>query len=322
MKNFKIFKPILCLLLIFSLSLSLFGCVLNDVEDDPIESGTDTKADTETYIPDHIKYDKVKDYSIIEVDGGYRLVFDDPWIYSGIGVPYTGFVINSWEEFSERLLNGELTFDEKVSIYETFRKDDKGYILFNPYVSYQFSHPMASRISLTNFYHGTTYTASVIFKEEGIFPCFFILHDYAYIKSRQLHRKIFDMLEKDAENIEYEQELPNGGKMVCYNKTITKEPYYYGGENTSSEVEKYILSDGFKKFLVTKKYIYTDSNNDTEHNKLVYIDIYGTTNDNLYFFIDFSSYIDIDDYEFPQEVVTDEFLFGFNVEVIDNAQTV
>ena len=319
MKNFKIFKPILCLLLIVSLSLSLFGCVLNDVEDDTIESGTDTKGATETYIPDHIKYDKVKDYSIIEVDGGYRLVFDDPWIYSGIGVPYTGFVINSWEEFSERLLNGELTFDEKVSIYETFPKDDKGYILFNPYVSYQFSHPMASRISLTCFYHGTTYTASVIFKEERLFPCFFTLHDYAYIKPREQYRKIFDMLEEDAENIEYEQELPNGGKIVCYNKTITNEPYFYGEENTSSEVEKYILSDGFKKILVTKKYIYTDSNNDTEHNKLVYVDIYGITNDNLYFVIDFSLYIDIDDYEYPQEVVTDEFLFGFNVEIVERS---
>lgn len=313
----KKYKKILLFFIIFSVLITSSSC--NNVID--IEE-SNTKAATETYIPIHIKYDKVKDYSIIKVDGGYRLVFDNPSIYDGIGVPYRGFVINSWEEFSERLLNGELTFDEKVSIYESFSKDADGYILFDPYASYQFFHPMAVDVSLTNFYHGASYRATLSFKEERLFPCFFILRDYAYIKPREQYRKIFDMLEKDAENIEYEQELPNGGKIVCYNKTITREPYFYDGEQTSSEVEKYILSDGFKKILVTKNYIYTDSNNDTEHNKLVYIDIHGITNDNLYFFIDFSSHhIDIDDYEYPQEVVTDEFLFGFNVEVIDNSQT-
>lgn len=300
MKN-NFTKIILSLFLVFSIAGTLFSCDTVEVKE--------TESDIE--ISNRIKYDKVKDYKIIETEKGYRLVFDEPSRYSGVGVSYAGFVINSWEEFSERLLVGELTFNEKVSIYETFSKDDDGYIIFDPYISYCFSHPMAVDISLVNFYHGSTYIATLSFEEECILPCTFLLHDYSYIKSR--YEDVFDMLKEDEQNIEYEEEMSNGKKIVCYNKTITKK------SSSNMSTEQYILSDGMKKIFVTKRYDYSDRINYTEDKKLVYIDVYGITNDDLYFSINFSNYVGIEDYdyEYPEEALTDEFLFGFDIEKIE-----
>ena len=75
MKNFKIFKPILCSLLIFSLLLSLFACTKSDSEDITEGSGTTKFPMDSTY------YDNLKDYKIIAVDDGYRIVLmNHPYI--------------------------------------------------------------------------------------------------------------------------------------------------------------------------------------------------------------------------------------------------
>ena len=143
----KLLKSILSLLLISSTVLTLFSCN-NEVKE--TEEATDTEIITEssekieTEVPNHIKYDKVKDYQIIKNEKSYRLVFDDSKVYPRAeGSIVAGFPIESWDEFSKRLLSGQLTYREKTSIHHSFRKDDNGFMILNPYISYKFSHPLA-----------------------------------------------------------------------------------------------------------------------------------------------------------------------------------
>ena len=303
MKNFKIFKPILCLLLIVSLSLSLFGCVLNDVEDDPIESGTDTNGatdtETETDIPNYIKYDKVKDYQIIEDEDGYYLVFDDISVYE---TPNTSrifdtddYFIDSWEEFSERLLNGELTFYEKSNIVHATVRDDNGLSILNPYCSYKVSHTLPHKADYDGAFLGCAY-AVWLNCEKYPHEHFqvFILNKLGYY---QEYNYVFEDYVKDENKLEYEIELSNGEIVKCYNKIIAIE--------NNETKEMYVLSNGIKDVFVLKSY----KKNDT----FLYITLFYNINDTVYFFVNDCNY----DHEIPD----DEFWFGFNVEVVDNAQT-
>ena len=78
MKKHKILKNILFFFIIFSLLITSLGC--NDIED-IFESDTISRTKEESYIPNHIKYEKVKDYQIIKNEKGYYLVFDDISVY-------------------------------------------------------------------------------------------------------------------------------------------------------------------------------------------------------------------------------------------------
>lgn len=313
MKNFKIFKLILCLLLIVSLSLSLFGCVLNDVEDDPIESGTDTKGatDTETYVPNHIKYDKVKDYQIIETENGYRLVFDEPLVYEyGSDPGIVGFSINSWEEFSEDLLNGNLSYLQKNNIYFTWPKDDSGFIILNPYTSYKVSHTLPHNISHKGTVSGDSFTIGLTcedyYKERISIT---ILGQYLY---KNVYDEDFGDIDIANKNIEYKKELSDGSVMECYNKTTKTSARFI--------TVKYILSNGTKTIFVVKEYS-KESYNDQEQNIPTSISLLGNIDDDRYFYVsNIFSTPQILGHEISEDL-TDEFLFGFNVEVVDNPQT-
>ena len=307
MKNFKIFKSILCSLLIVSLSLSLFGCVLNDVEDDPIESGTDTKGatdtETETDIPNYIKYDKVKDYQIIEdEDGYYYLVFDDISVYESIGHPSSlDFTMTSYEEFLDRLLNGELTFYEKRKICSFIGKDDKGVRILDPHYSYKLSHSSPHQVDYEKIqYHGPCVVLTLECEE---YPTNYPI-DIVILDAIEYHRDYnaaFGNYTKDESKIEYEITLANGEIVTCYNKIVETR--------NKKTKEKYVLSNGTKDVFVSK--IYLDDSITPHQIYLCY-----NINDTVYF--DFTVYKSIfSNGEFPD----DEFWFGFNVEVIDNAQT-
>ena len=303
MKKHKILKNILLIFLIFSMLITSSGC--NNTPEITDTEIIENDTETEPHIPREIKYDKVKDYQIIKTEKGYRLVFDDKSRYSGVGAAYAGFVINSINELSERLLAGELTYKEKVSIYDNFRRDDLGFMILNPYVSYKFSHPASINIFEKCFYHGVTFPVIMYFGEDFtpsylfIEICDYYYSELAYSDEHDIHR-----LKEKKQNIEYEQELSNGKTLTCYNKeTIESSSEGYG--------EQYILSDGVKTFLVEKKYSY-----ESDNNTLSYIDVIGFI-DECFIHIDFSFYADVYDYEYSDEVLTDEFLFGFDVETIE-----
>ena len=292
MKNFKIFKPILCSLLIFSLLISLFACTMSDSEDITEGSGTTRFPMDSTY------YDNIKDYKIIAVDDGeYRIVFNEPSVYSdNIGV--VGFNISSWEDFCDRLLNGNLSYYEKVKIYSTLPKDEQGVIILNPYVSYKISHnlPYTNLIGGTfgGNYYGTGIRCSEKFTE---------MIAVRIISKSFYDRDYKDLMDFDSvENVESEITLESGNVIKRYKKEYEDLGNYY--------LEQYGLSNGTKKVYIQKGF----SKDDTG---AYLVDIYVTVNidDTVYFTLD----VDVADY--AGDLPDDEFWFGFNVEVIDNSQT-
>ena len=299
MKNFKIFKPILCSLLIFSLLLSLFACTKSDSEDITEGSGTTKFPMDSTY------YDNLKDYKIIAVDDGYRIVFNEPSVYSdNIGV--VGFNISSWEDFCDRLLNGNLSYGEKVMIYSTLPKDEQGVIILNPYVSYKISHNLPYTNLISGHYAGNSFSTGIRCSEK-----FTEMIDVTIISKSFYDRNYKDLMDFDSvENIESEITLENGNVIKRYNKEYEDVVNVY--------VEKYGLSDGTKKVYVQKEYWRNEPGCDYLWIIFVTVNI----DDNVYFTLD----INLLDSEckplkYEGEIPDDEFWFGFNVEVVDNSQT-
>lgn len=132
MKNLKLLKTILSFLLISSTVLTLFSCNNETKEtDETINSDiTEEIATKKTY--NYEDYDNKKDYKIICVDNGYRLIFDDPTIYKSLDYHFAGIKFNSMQEFYDDLVNGTLSYNEKGNIYNTFPKDENGIIIFSP----------------------------------------------------------------------------------------------------------------------------------------------------------------------------------------------
>ena len=97
----KLLKSILSLILISSTVLTLFSC---NNEAKETEEATDTESITESITKSYTKketinfndYDNKKDYDIIRVEDGYRLVFHDSLVYEEYGdyegtIPYVHF---------------------------------------------------------------------------------------------------------------------------------------------------------------------------------------------------------------------------------------
>lgn len=296
MRDIKLLKSILCSLLFFSLSLSLLGCVSNKVNNDPNDSDTDIKTSIETEVPNHIKYDKVKDYQIIEDDSGYRMVFNDISVYDPTGHPGP-LKINSFEDFSDRLLKGELTFNEKQNLCSFITKDDNGLNILNPNYSYRILHSLPHQVN----YEEIQYLGKGISLE---FDC--EKHPTPYhititiLEPLQYHNEYgiaFENYTKDESKIEYEMKLINDEIVTCYNKIV---------ETKNNKIqERYVLSNGTKDVFIKKIY-YEDSITPNE------IYLCYSINDAIYFNI-FSSNISF----FSGEIPNDEFWFGFDVEAIE-----
>ena len=155
-------------------------------------------------------------------------------------------------------------------------------------------------------YTGVTYSAFLKFEEDYIpsLDNFYIIDNFFVTNytNHLFNTKVFD---EKKENIEYERELSNGKKLICFNKT-TKQIYNF-------YIDEYFLSDGEKQILISKAYYDTSD-------KPCNIHISGLTKDNLCFVAIYDS--KYDDYyntplEYSTEILTDEFLFGFDVEAVE-----
>ena len=180
--------------------LTLFSCSANECKE--TEKNTDTEKSTN--ITNSINRDGGKDYQIIQVEDGYRLVFDNPSFYAKCESPQiVGFTIDSWEDFSDRLLAGALTLDEKISLYYTSSKDEEGIIILDPYVSYKISHFLPYQINNVGLYAGVYYHSSITCDEQYTLPISIA------ILSKPLYDSDFDAAFSDIDigekNIEYEE---------------------------------------------------------------------------------------------------------------------
>ena len=73
MKKIKLLKNALCLILIFSMLLTLFGCTFDEIE-------TENSDTSDTNINNSVTSfngDNIMDYKIQEIDSEYYIVFDD-----------------------------------------------------------------------------------------------------------------------------------------------------------------------------------------------------------------------------------------------------
>ena len=312
MKKLKFLKFISSLFLIFSLSLMLFSCQppknIDSTVDESIDNDTDNDTDTDTESTKVTSinlsdYDNVKDYKIIETENGYRLIFDDPLLYSKGIPPYVvGFNINSWEEFSKDLLNGHLSYNMKRNMYYTCPKDDAGFIILNPYASYKVSHTLPYNIDPRGTFTGGAFDIALTceeYYEEMVFVR--ILEPYVY---KNAYDSNFAGIDWEEKKIEYEKKLSDQTTMECYNKTIET--------NKNLKTVKYILSNGTKTVFVEKTYYDYDYPN-IPHG----IHLLGNI-DGKYFEV-------FNVFEAPQilqhevtEDLSDEFLFGFNIEIVEN----
>ena len=270
-----------------SFTLILFSCDAKVPKD--IEKTTDTKIIIENN-------KEVMDYQIIQVEDGYRLVFDDPSFYAKFEAPQSvGFNIDLWEDFSDRLLSGTLTLDEKIRIYYTFSKDEQGIIILDPYGSYEISHFLPHQINNGGIYAGSYYVPYITCDEQYTIPT------GIHILSKDLYNREYDAcfsdIDSEEKNVEYEKKLLNNEVMTCYNKTVKTEKY--------SVVEEYILSNDKKTVFIAKTY------NDDYDPYLPYdIHVLVNSKNGIYFSMDFF-WKDI------TEDLTDEFLFGFEIEKIE-----
>ena len=307
MKKRNLLKNVLCLLLISSMALTLFSCGKNEAKQTEKSAETEfpTENDTtrntviymenETEVTNHIKYNKIKDYQIIQVEDGYRLVFDDSSFYAKYESPQiVGFTIDSWEDFSNRLLEGTLTLDEKTSIYYTFAKDEDGIAILNPYISYNISHSLPHQSNYDGTYTGAYYVPYITCDEKYTMPV------GVTILSKDLYNRDYEAcfldIDTKEKNIEYKKNLPNNDIMTCYNKATETKGY--------NVYEKYILANDEKTVFISKAYDDFDA-------ELPY-DIYVLVKlkNEIYFEMNFSR-------EDITKDLTDEFLFGFDVEAVE-----
>ena len=84
MKKIKLLKNALCLILIFSMLLTLFGCTFDEIETENSDISDIPLSITNT-ATDDVKLDNInlqlQDYELIEQDGEYYIVFDDMTLY-------------------------------------------------------------------------------------------------------------------------------------------------------------------------------------------------------------------------------------------------
>ena len=140
MKNLKLLKTILSLLLISSTVLTLFSCVNNEDKitdkstDETIHSDIITGEATNKKVYDWEDYDKVKDYKLISVDDGYRLVFDNLEVYEQTDfypMHFIGPEFKTITDFRNTFINGTLTFSDKYRLFKYNHKDNIGMIIPN-----------------------------------------------------------------------------------------------------------------------------------------------------------------------------------------------
>ena len=197
---------------------------------------SDTENITESNVNTHTeKTTDNKNYQIIKTENGYRLVFDDTSAFKEDNIDVVGFIVNSWEEVSNKLLKGELSNYEKDSIYWSLPKDDGGVIILNPYVSYKVTHPIPHKTDTKTWFYGSSFSIGLEFEEyykELVSVA--ILERYIFMLEYDRNFADIDPQEK---NIEYEKELSDGSVMICSNRTVETVK--------NRTTEKYILSKVF-----------------------------------------------------------------------------
>jgi hypothetical protein len=143
-------------------------------------------------------------------------------------------------------------------------------------------------------YNGASYITYITCFEQYTFPA------QINILSKERYNSKYGaaFIDPKEKNIEYEKKLSDNTVMTCYNKVIKKYDY--------TTTEEYILSDGEKNIFVAKVY------SDDYYDGVLPYDFECLVNikNEIYFIIEFP-------WDNITEDITDEFLFGFDVEAVE-----
>lgn len=313
MNKFKRFKKYLCVMLISSMLLMLFSCDIATNVTDNVDENTKNENDTkitdiedsdvkETYIGDNIL-----DYEIQENDGEYYMVFDDISIYiresssDTLSMPVMWISFNNINEFQNDILNGKLLHFEKNIMADHFDRVENKVIIPNPYNVYTFTHPAEYQIrttlslrqegygylmnmykpDLNNNINSLDWNTSILTKKR-----------YNYF----LEKEFLEFTANDSIEFTKEKTLSNGKVIKLTESLVTTINCY--------KTEKYIMSDSNKTMFVKKL--------SCAYDEYVSVFILAVINGDVYCNIKLSD-IDIS----FDEYLTDEFLFGFDVEAVE-----
>ncbi len=288
-------KVLLILWLIFSMVLTLIGCGLLNYGENEIESNSEhdteiTKSSGEDII----------DYKVIENNGEYRIIFDDMskysyvWVEGEFGETATWIDFDNMDKMQEVILNGKLTDGDKHSMVETFEKDENSVII--PNIFSEVVHPLSYREKETVTLSKGQISYYLSFKE---------INNHRWncsVITKKFYESKYNLYFENIENqehfeVEYDVELSDGQIIKCYE---------FGLENTNNYIiRKYILSDSKKTVFVEKRYR-------NESDVPSTIQLFGVVDGKNYFYAD-----SWEQYDYRNVDLTDEFLFGFDIEKIE-----
>lgn len=311
MKISDFLKNTLSVLLVFSILLTLFGCVPNNIDSSVTEStvDSDTKILKGTYIIDKTTIgDNIMDYKITKVGDSYYIVFDDISLYvtnynnsEEFINPVTSIHFDSMTEMQDAILNGKLLTYQKDILTNQFYKDDNGILITDPYNIYTIKHPTIYYkenpdvgVNYSGYYWVSVYDKDGSANNDWWEYQIPTEQYYEY----QLKEK-FQLSKGDTLPELVEEHQLSDGRIIKRSATVSKIEDYPAIDITSIT---YVLSDSNKTMFVEKTYFDSD---------FCGIFLLAVVNDSQYFTVSLypKTYSDED--------LTDEFLFGFDVEAIE-----
>ena len=252
MKKIK-FKSILCLILVVSMSIALFSCDNKTNETNhPAYSDTITEIITEKRY-DYDDFDGIKDYKIIQVEDGYRLVFDNTECYEqnlrlldSIGITFY-----SIRDLHNGLINGRFSGYAKLHIFHEFPKDEHGIIMPDPYNLYVPVLP--EDFSIDNYVIHWSGKSPLSYRYDIVVDS--NKHKFELGIGVHLTCLTYDLYNQKLENeIILEEDYPDA--IWTYDNERYSIIYSLEGENLKREQIRYTISNGNKTMFVIENYTY------------------------------------------------------------------
>ena len=233
MKNIKLLKNALCLILIFSMLLTLFGCTFDEIETENFDT-SDTNINNSVT---SFNGDNIMDYKIQEIDGEYYIAFDDISRYiedplpPGLFIePITYLTFKNVGKMQNAILNGNFTYADKAIIANYFSKDDNGVIIPDPYNVYLPVFPDETVLkcydTVTLLGRGYSFDAKFLDNDDAyiVFTCLTKKHyntNLEYAKS-DIQKK-YKVWEKEFDDIIGEKEVANLDNRKIIQYTLSNE---------------------------------------------------------------------------------------------------
>ncbi len=236
------------------------------------------------------------DYTLLETDGTYYLIFDDITVYNSGGKSEVSTLsFATIKELKDAIKTGDLKEWQKEVIATSFNRDDVGVKVLNLEKLYSPKIPMDGTVDSV-IWSGENYSFSMTL-DENIFGMLHVYTDVRYTNVFESDYKNY--FEKDTISVSNLETLGDG-------KTVT----YYCTSAAQLMQVRYVLTDGNRTFTVDRTYRYGEAEaNDEGGYDLTNITMYCEDGGKKYV-VDLFGFVDDSD---------DNWLLSFGLsEYIDN----